>query len=113
MQESSTYSGQHPVRVYEIKSALNSSCRFLAMRVSACSQHPLLSLQGHAFPLALARTGLLLKVKSDSSSLETTDEFLCLLLLPRKATSGGEKDIDVGGEQMWDGTWLHLHQLSL
>ena len=113
MRESSAYSGQHPVRVYEIKSALNSSCRFLAMRVSACSQHPVVSLQGHAFPLALAGTGLLLKVKSDPSSLETTDEFLCLLLLPRKATSSGEKDIDFGGEQMWAGIWLHCHQLSL
>lgn len=78
---------------------------------SASLQYPFLSLHSHAFPLALTSFGFHLKVKSDPNSLETTDEFLCLLLLPRKTTLGREEVIGFDGEQMWAGTWVHLHQL--
>lgn len=78
---------------------------------SASLQYPFLSLHSHAFPLAFTSFGFHLKVKSDPSSLETTDEFLCLLLLPRKATLGRKEVIGFDGEQMRAGTWIYLHRL--
>lgn len=78
---------------------------------SASLQYPFLCLHGHAFPLALTSFGFHLKVKSDPSSLETADEILRLLLLLRKATLGREEVIGFDGEQIWAGTWVHLHQL--
>lgn len=75
MGELSAYSGQPPIKVCEIESGQDSSCRLLTRMVSAFPQHPLLSLQGHAFPLELANIGLDLKAKSGWSPLGVQMSF--------------------------------------